>query len=301
MKHVASIVIASVSACVGLSLARSAVSDVPPEQVQVEAAAAPAPSATNGSTALYAGYVHRQEQTSFDPSFVSDIGTLALSPQSKLNTYFVGRLQRTEGPRGIWAFDQVSGWSGASPSPAVMNEVRPYGATLEEHNAKVKTYFVAAGLPADQIGQVAGTAQVIESGPTDHWDKHTTRLRAYTTILRRAINGVVIGDSMASASLADSGRAIRESVFWPSVPQSVVTDAKTMMATLAADGMASFRAKLPSDVEVSDGGIQVVVRHQSESYAGTPYSRAVVEVMTKDGAVRVFDSAASEIHLPGPR
>jgi hypothetical protein len=295
MKSIHSKAIASVSICAALTLSCSAAPGEP-SQRQVSAQSLTSPvglSLAQPTAAVHAGYVHRIERTSFDPAMMSDMSRLEVAPR-RVNTYFAGKIQRTEGPRGIWAIDTVSGWSGASPSPEVLNNYRPYGSTMEEHNAKVKEYFIAAGLPADQIGEVGGTTQVMETGPTDHWDQHATRLLGYTTVIRRVIDGVPISDSTAIASLADSGKAIRESVYWPAIPKAVVAEAKGLMVQLAGEGMTNFRARLPSEVDWSDASARVVVRHRSDSSEGPPQAHAVVEMTASAGAVRHFESTGAE-------
>jgi hypothetical protein len=233
--------------------------------------------ATNAEES-YPGYIHYAEKSSFDPTSTADL-PLPLTTPAAVRSYVEFGFERVEGPRGISSHNPQTGFSGATPSAEVLGVVKPYGATIEEHHAKVREYFAASGLPADQMGSVTGGEQMDEQGTVSDpgWK---TRLVAYTSLVTRSILGIPIHGSGAFASLADSGRAISETVFWPAIPAGPVKEAAAWKAALAGDAVAAFRSRLPSDIKWSETNAFVAVVHQSMRWTGAPYARAVYHVST---------------------
>ena len=248
------------------------------------------------ATDAYPGYVHRIERSSFDPSAVDDVRLLG--PATLQNrSYTQGAFQRVEGPRGIFSVNPTTGVTSASPSADVLSTFVPYGKTAAEHGAKVKEYFINAGLPADQIGNVQGGAGLTDSGAVDDWSHHTTRVSRFYTIITRSINGVPIRNSGAIASLADSGRAIHELVFWPPISKSLVDQAAGWKASLDAKATTAYRARLPADVDWTLGAGEVAIIHQSARGATGPYAVVSYETQSANG-VRHFDPNGAEFHTP---
>lgn len=240
--------------------------------------------AASAAADFYPGYIHNAENSSFDPTSTADLG-LPLATTVAVRSYTELGFERVEGPRGISSHNPQTGFAGATPSADVLRVVKPFGATLEEHHSKVREYFVGAGLPSDQIRTVSGGAQVEEIGAVGD-PARITRPVSYTSVITRSILGVPVYGSGAVASLADSGQAISEAVFWPSIPTGPVTEAAAWKAGFTGDAVVAFRAKLPPDIDWSQADARVVVVHQSARWTGAAYARAVLHVSTPEKVYR---------------
>ncbi|MDC0746044.1 hypothetical protein [Polyangium mundeleinium] len=178
--------------------------------------------------------------------------------------------QKVVGSEGVFATDSTNGAVLAIPnSGAHALSVGPYSISASEHNDRVRTYFVAAGIPADQIGSVSVHTMVERGGLVQDLikpDAPQLKLVAYYSLLNRAVDGIPVADSVAWARFNAEDVVVSETVFWPEIPGQAVADAKKMALTLAdPSARAAFRAKLPVTDE-SEG--HVVIRHSTHTWRG---------------------------------
>jgi hypothetical protein len=133
--------------------------------------------------------------------------------------------------------------------------VRGPGSTQEV--ADVKSYFIGAGLPADQIGTVGITYSSNSSGASFS-----------NAILHRVVNGVTVAESIAWAGMVE-GQALGENVYWPTLPGSVTDELSEFQGIMmSASKLAAYRTKLPGTVIAGS----IVIHHTSELviYPGGP-------------------------------
>jgi hypothetical protein len=270
-------------ACLAFSLVHC--SGTPTEPMPAETRAVSAPLAS--STGLPA-YVHTPSRS-----------RMALGPSATTSN---------DGPsvvrvRGDWAaltFDASTGHTLGVPSvgaPSLNRE--PWSLQLDLHNARVRDYFVSAGLPSAEVGAIAGH---VGGGAGGALGEAPTQFEpmAYYTVLTRVAKGIVIADSVAWARINSDGDVVSEEIFWPAIPQAVLDEAVALSARLSdASAATTFRAPLPS------GEGRVVIRHSS-AYAGGPFEAFAsfdVSVALPHGTTVThhFDSTGAERRLPQER
>jgi hypothetical protein len=171
-----------------------------------------------------------------------------------------------------------------------------YPGTADDHNAAVKAYFVGAGLPEAQILAVTPQAGMVAAGSMTTRTGTPTLAYYFSTVHRQAA-GVEVVDSFAWARLNANGDVVHESVYWPELPASVLSDA-TVLANMIGDSTsrAAFTASLPKDLLTTNGS--VVVRHTSGEWAGSFAAAACYDVVDDGGRIRHFDRNAVEFQLP---
>jgi len=246
-----------------------------------------APPSTTVNSSTVPGYVHRQEVSKFQ------VG-------GNVTHYTEFGLRKTDGSEGVFAVNVNNGSVQAlsnAGSPGVVEE--PLFATLQQHNDYVKNYFISLGLPADQIKDVQGTVMGEERGMLDEVENtgQPYNIKFYS-ILSRQVDGIPVSESFAWSRFAKSGRAVMETVYWPSLPVSVVTEAKQMQQVLADPvRSAPLRSLVPADAVV-----WVAIRHTSYTIDNPAAAYAVydVRVDSHDGSLYNlhFDSNFKELRLP---
>lgn len=159
----------------------------------------------------------------------------------------------------------------------------------EIHNARVRDYFIEAGLPEAQIEGVSVTTLMEAHGSTlDEHREH--RFVGYNSILRRAIQGIVVRGSVAWARFNADDEVVAEEVYWPEIPRHLVEEAHALEAE-RREGRAASR--LPE--EVRERQISVAIWHsdylERELRAGAGY------VVKGEAAEhdRFFDAAGDEV------
>jgi hypothetical protein len=177
----------------------------------------------------------------------------------------------------------------------------PFGASLGEHNDHVQSMFVAAGIPAAEIGSVVGGVSGVGGGSiTETPDlSFANPTRRYSRLIRVA-NGIVIADSFAWAEINEDDDVVQEGVYWPAIPQQVIDEATALQATLETPGaLGAFTATLPS------GSGRVAIRHSSAYVAGSFEAYAVYDITMQTGMGHVetlhFNANGQEIRLPQER
>lgn len=173
----------------------------------------------------------------------------------------------------------------------------PYGSSLQDHNDRVRSYFVSAGIPDNEIAGVDGNVGGMATGPAGS-SPTPVGPNIYYSVLRRSAGGIPVSDSFAWARINVDSEVVEESVYWPAIPQSVIDQAIALRQRLAdSSALSAFRASLPQ------GPSQVSIRHSHGGWAGPFEVHAVYEVATAAGP-RDFDGSGNEIHvavLPVPQ
>jgi hypothetical protein len=248
-----------------------------------------AATAADAAASVLPGYSHTLATSRFK------IGT---NPTLELNT---PQMQRWRGSLGAFAIDPGNG--SACGLLDAKSPKGPYEVDETTHGNNVKSYFVAAGVPADQIGEIQATYQsavmggsMIDAGPTPFV------LESISSILRRRISGVLVAESEAWAKITTSGDVDMECVFWPPLDRSVIDTAVAWAKTMT-DGPthSSFLSRISSDaaaVKRDDG----VVIHHTDMFVHSPAKAFVsydVVLGTDPGSpTRHFDQNGQEFQLP---
>jgi hypothetical protein len=208
-------------------------------------------------------------------------------------------LRRWRGSLGAWAIDPTNNWTMGLLDATT--DTGPYVLDEALHGELVKRYFIAAGLPADQIQGIRATYEVAGGGRVQ--DGSTPiQLLSITSILTRAIKGIPVVESVAWAKMTIAGDVDMESVFWPPVDPNVVERATALAQQMAEPtAHAAFLASLPGHV-YKDGG--VVIHHTDPSVHATPTAYVSYDVTLAPGghaAMRHFDENGVEFQLPQER
>ena len=187
----------------------------------------------------------------------------------------------------------------------------------DKHNDEVLRYFVAAGIPRDQIAGVHAMTLLSSTGRRGEARASAPKIDGYISVLERKIVDYNVPDSVAWAQMDKGGNIISEGVYWPAIPSSAVRDAKHMKDMLATN---ADKAKLLAHVPAGLAPGEVVIRHSSAAMQqGSFEVLATYDVMeqrtspeavasasargTRQGSVimRHFDSDGVERRLPQER
>ena len=238
---------------------------------------------TAAQSGAYPGFVHEVSRSRFK------IGS---APMLEVDT---PKFRRWRGDLGAWAIDLTNGWS-----MGIVNADTPTGPyDLDEvaHGQQVRAYFVAAGLPEDQIRDVRTTYQVGGGGPVE--ESSSVTLQSINSILTRSLEGVPVIESVAWAKMNRAGEVEMEYVFWPPIDKEVVARAAKFARKMAdSEERAAFLAKLPG-VLYKDAG--VVIHHTDPSVHAPPtaYVSYDVTLAPEDyAAMRHFDIDGHEFRMP---
>ena len=132
-------------------------------------------------------------------------------------------LERWRGANGAWALDPTTGWSmGILDNTTATG---PYLVDEAAHATAVQSYFVSAGLPADQIAYVGSTFDTAGGGLRGADAAAGPSQISINTVLYRAVGGVRVMESFAWAKMRLSGDADMESVYWPTIDANTVASA----------------------------------------------------------------------------
>ena len=198
------------------------------------------------------GYIHTFSHSRFD------LGTLV----TEKDEFGMHKLVGTD---GTFATEMVSaaatGIHNNVPFPDPATGVFPGGSDAQ--NAAVKSYFVGAGLPGDQVASISADGAVFMHGQDV--------LEGSYSMLHRGWNGVPIVDSIAYAAFDAKGRAADEQVYWPEIPSDVLAQVQAFQKMLADPTQkAAFLEKLPA----SSRAPNLVIRHTSWFWQGSFQAQA---------------------------
>jgi len=166
------------------------------------------------------------------------------------------------GTEGTFAVDAANGAVIAIPNARSAEQQRAVWYTLgaDRHNQQVLAYFVAAGIPQDQIGGVHATTSLYASGGADDSSAAQPKIAAWQSILQRVTNGVPVIDSVVWARMNEQGKVISEWVYWPPISGKTIGEARRLRAMLSQESeRAAFLSRLPRDLPPGE----VVIRHSS--------------------------------------
>jgi hypothetical protein len=246
--------------------------------------------ATQGLTAALqiSGYHHSFQSSRFKPGD----GILSISDMG---------FSKLVGSNGVFAEDQINGWVLATPNGGAPSTMRPpYSVSATDHNNRVLAYFIAAGLPQDQVRNVQ-VHTLMKGGQSPLGVREPDKLLAYTSVLSRAINGIPVSESTAWARFNIDDEVVEESVYWPELPASVLNDAATMSAMATDPGR--LRA-LQQSIETNAPGYgsvagRVVIHHADSTYRGTPFFAVTYDVSPGHDRLGVghFDANGRQVTL----
>ncbi len=184
-----------------------------------------------------------------------------------------GANKRWTGPLGqlvIFPFGEGAAPDATAPSKADWSNDPN---ALLQH---VTDYFVSLGVARCQIQN----AHVIAGS------------EGRSIIMGRAIDGIVVDRSTASARFDVDDQSTQESLTWPTIPATSVSDARAFRDQLAAPGgLAAYQAKLP---ETARGPGAVEITHSFAS-ATTMTVRVVWSTMEGQSPV-LFDANANVVN-----
>ena len=268
------VLVAVVVACLGCDGAR-------PQDSRVGTALTAAPNIP--------GFSHTFEHSRFKPggapSAISDMG-----------------FSKLVGTNGVFSVDEVNGWVLATPNGGAPSTLRPpYPGTAADHDARVLGYFLASGIPKDQIAGIQVHTLMQTSMSLVDNKKAPDTLLGYYSILNRAINGVPVADSTAWARFNADDEVVEESVFWPELPASVLD---RVSAVTAAFGDSARLGAIQQKIEAGAKGYgsvpgRIVIHHADSTYRGTPFAVVTYDVFPGHDRLAVghFDETGQRITL----
>lgn len=222
------------------------------------------------------------------------------------------------GSAGSFAVDTANGTVIAIPNARSADHQGDVWYTLGpvKHNEQVVAYFIAAGIPRDQIGGVHATTSMYARGGERDSTGAQPRIAGWQSVLQRVVVSVPVIDSVGWARMNDEGNVITEWVYWPPIPRKAIDDAKRLRVLLSQEAQrAMFLSRLPPNLPPGN----VVIRHSSVTASG-PFEvfasydvvehRMSAELIGRSGAdssvrsvsiVRHFDIDGKERKLPQER
>ncbi len=266
----------------GLLVLAAGCSSSPPERPPGEAVAGPA--VTSASAGPIAGYRHTVDQSRFALGALLDV-------KSEMG------LTKYVGEHGVFAVRNANGAVLAVPNAdAPGRRGAGFAGSAEAHDARVRAYFVGAGIPEDQIHSVHvnthGFGHAAAVGPFPK-----PEFADYDTVLLRAVGGIRVVDSVAWARLGADGDVVAEEVFWPEIPRDAVLSAERMRDELA-DPVRS--RDLLARIGADRADVEVVLRHDASTVDAAPVARASFDVHVKSGSgayYRHLDDRLTEFRL----
>lgn len=270
---------------VALALLLAACSTSPSEPNAAATAGATA-TATATDASMRAGYAHSLGSSRFAIGVVSEDAT-------------ADGVRRIVGQHGVVMTDLLNGSYVAVPNANAPSREVPSSTTADAHNARARAYFLAAGIPADQIADVHVTTMMRGGGSAaegTHGGEGRPEVVAYYSIATRAIDGVAIVDSTAWVRLNAKDEVVAEAVYWPAIPKGVIEQAKAMRDRISRPDDARF---LPLSESESP---RAVVRHSTATEHRVPAALATYDVIARAGAgrtiVKHFDPRGAVLRLP---
>jgi hypothetical protein len=172
------------------------------------------------------------------------------------------------GPDGVFATNLRNGLvvavqSGGSDKGKgkAENEKARAGYVMDpnKHNEQVVDYFLAAGVPKEQIGGVHANTYLSSSGSVKEARPAPPKIDGYASVIERKIEKYPVVDSVAWARMNERGKVVSEWVYWPAIPAKALTDARRLEKLAGSSGKTDFLARLPAGLPSG----KVVIRHSS--------------------------------------
>ena len=206
-----------------------------------------------------------------------------------------GGWSRQIGSDGAFAVSLHNGLAMALPNANANATQKPsYTKDPADHDKLVLQYFIAAGIPKDQIGGIHTMTRLSASG---HYGDPPSppRVDGYISVLERKVQGFSVPDSVAWAQMDNQGHVISEGVYWPAIPASALRDARRISEQLAATSDRSkFLAHVPGDLPAG----HIAIRHTSATEQEAPFealaSYDVLERKTAQPSANIQGGASQE-------
>lgn len=150
-----------------------------------------------------------------------------------------------------------------------------------------KDYLATMGVDPCQIQSVVMLGGGSGGGPTGSPGTMTSTFS--TASANRAIDSIMVAQSLANAEFKAGDVTVMESFYWPTIPADVVTKARAFRDRLKdPTELAAYRAKLPAGAQ-GDG--QVVIAHTGSLSSGPFRAMAVWYVLVggSSGSNQPFD------------
>lgn len=149
-----------------------------------------------------------------------------------------------------------------------------------KQNTMVMDYFVAAGIPRDQVGGIQALTSLSASGRAEDAASLRLKVDGYCSVLERVVAGKFpVADSIAWASLDNQGKSISESVYWPAVPAKALADARLLAELTTGPRRAEYLARLPAGLPAGT----VVIHHSAATDEGPFEALAAYDVIDDRG------------------
>lgn len=257
------------------------------------------------------GYQHSIEKSRFS----SGADSVQMSPVEEFG------FAKIKGRNGVFATNLRNGLVVATQNDGVDkgDEVPQSDAAKAEHlsdpdkhNAMVMDYFLAAGLPRDQVSGVHATTYLTSRGSTDDAAAAPRVVEGYASVLGRVVGGKFpVAESVAWARLDGDGRTVTEWVYWPPIPAKALADAARLDELTNGPRRDDYLGRLPQGLRNG----QIVIHHTDASDERPFEALATFDVIDARGVkaedtgkmtmaprgsviVRHFDAAGNERRLP---
>jgi len=181
------------------------------------------------------------------------------------------------GPDGTVLIQSSNGYATAQLEPGAPEGTLPAATNdFDTQEAYMRDYFVGMGVPPCQIERSA---------------------QEHPAVLQRAVNGIPVAESVASANFDDDYQTTSEALYWPEIPASVVTAALVLQRTVTSPrSLAALKSMLPSNAQGNGG---VFIHHSNPSVPSTEFAAvATYDVVLSDDQVLSFDSNGHAVILP---
>lgn len=199
------------------------------------------------------------------------------------------------GPWGVFATHAKTGMVLALPNAdAPSRTAPPFPGGAEAQNVAVKTYFLSAGLPADQVQGVRTMSLMTASGFGASEEPPTFQPVTSDSVISRQYAGIAIADSYAWARLNSNSDVVTESVYWPEIPSTILNEATAFAKNLSdAAWQKAFLAKLPPP---ANG--QLVIHHTPGTWNGAFSAAVSYDVPAGGGRLLHFSQVGVAFSLP---
>jgi hypothetical protein len=206
------------------------------------------------------------------------------------------------GSTGVFGVDQINGAVWAIPNADAPSAKRPpYTGSGTDHDARVKTYFVNAGLPADQIAAVQ-THAMMQGGMDELGRRIPDSLVAYYSVLSRAVSKIPVAESYAWARFNVDGEVVEEGVCWPPLSAAAIGNANDLLMLAADPPSLSDLADKINQAQPGFGNAngRVVIHHNLSTDRGVPFVVATYDsaVVPNGRSTLHFDRYGHRINFP---
>ena len=189
-----------------------------------------------------------------------------------------------------------------------------YPFSPEKHNEMVIEYFVAAGIPKEQIGGIHANTYLSGGGKVSN-SATVRKVDGYASVLKRVVgNNFLVAESIAWARLDSEGKSTSEWVYWPAIPAKALADARRIEELTTGQRREEYLSRLPAGLVKGS----TVIHHSAATDEGSFEALATYDVVERrdispeglekiskapqgEVIVRHFDAEGLERRLPSER